>query len=93
MAPPPACCICERPAQLHHDWRDRWTVACVHGGTCQMAAALTRAFGAAHAAGWPNGQRFLVDLSQLTRTAREPRYLTKDSWLALVLETRGVWSG
>ena len=36
MAPPPACCICERPAELHHDWRDRWTVACVHGGTFRL---------------------------------------------------------
>ena len=86
---PPSCCICERPARLHHDCRDRWTVACAHCGTFQIAAALKRAFDTAHAAGWPDGQRFLVDLSKLTRTAHEPLYLTKDSWLALVLEARG----
>jgi hypothetical protein len=63
-----------------------------HCGTFQIAATLKRAFDTAHAAGWPDGQRFLVDLSQLTRTAREPLPLTKDSWLALVLETRGVWN-
>ncbi len=51
-------------------------------------AALKRAFDTAHTAGWPDGQRCLVDLSQLTRTAREPLSLTKDRWLALVLEAR-----
>lgn len=89
MTPSGSCCICERAAQLRYDQeRDRWTVSCAHCGSFQIADALTRAFDTARSAGWRDRQAFLADLSQLTRVATEPLYLTKESWLALVLEGR-----
>ena len=53
---------------------NRWTVACAHCGTFQIAGALTRAFDTACTAGWRDGQAFLADLSPLTRAAHEPLY-------------------
>ncbi len=91
MTPSGSCCICERAAQLRYDQeRDRWTVSCAHCGSFQIADALTRAFDTARSAGWRDRQAFLADLSQLTRVATEPLYLTKESWLALVLEGRAA---